>query len=72
MADITIDTSSPQYVQLLDGIGTLRTVLAPRIKLLRQLPREKRLQWLQRDPLMRRMIIMAQSIANLIDEELSE
>jgi hypothetical protein len=72
MADINIDTTSPQYVQLLNGLGTLRTVLAPRIQLLRQLPRDKQKAWLQRDPLLRRTIKLAQTLGEIISEELEE
>ena len=77
--NINIDTRSPQYVQLLGRLAALRGVLSPRIKLLRQLKAAdsrdgtaKARQWLQRDPLLRRTIIMAQSFAEMIDEELVE
>ena len=71
MADIDIDTTGAQYRQLLSGLGTLRTVLAPRIKLLIKLPRDKQNQWLRRDPLLRRAILFARDLAE-IDVELSE
>lgn len=72
MANITINTSSTQYQKLLTGLGALRTVLAPRIKVLRDLPRDRQKTWLQRDPLLRRTIIMARQLADIFDEELSE
>ncbi len=72
MPDITIDTTSGQYQQLLAGLDTLRTTLAPRIKILLQLPSDKQRVWLQRDPLLRRTILLAQQLGNLIHEELSE
>lgn len=72
MADITIDTSAPQYQQLLNGLGTLRTVLAPRVKLLLQLPPAKQRAWLQRDPLLRRTIKMSQTLTELLELELDE
>lgn len=72
MADITIDTNDPQYRQLLAGLANLRNALAPRITFLRQLSREKQLQWVQRDPLLRRVILLARELGDLIHEELSE
>ncbi len=52
MADTTIDTTSPQYQQLLAGLGVLRTVLTPRVRILKDLSHTKQQWWLQRDPLM--------------------
>lgn len=72
MPDIVIDTSSNQYQQLLAGLGTLRTVLAPRIRILLLLPRDKQLAWLKRDALLRRAIRMAQNLSDIIDMELDE
>ena len=72
MADITIDTNDPQYRQLLAGLANLRNALAPRITFLRQLSREKQLQWVQRDPLLRRVILLTRELGDLIHEELSE
>ena len=70
--DINIDTTAGQYQQLLAALGTLRTVLAPRIRLLADLPREKQQAWLSRDPLLRRTIKLAQSLAELMELELAE
>jgi len=72
MANITIDTTSQQYQQLLNGLGTLRTVLAPRVKLLMKLPEDKRLLVLQRDPLLRRTLKMAQALRKVLDLEVPE
>lgn len=72
MPNINIDTRNPQYVSLLDGLATLRDVLAPQIKLLRQLPRDKQRAWLQRDPLLRRAIRLALELRDLLDEEFAE
>ena len=72
MPTINIDTTSAQYTQLLAGLGTLRTVLAPRIKFLLGVPRAKRRAWLQRDPLLRRTLKLAQTLQELIHEEIAE
>lgn len=56
MPDTNIDTTSNQYQQLLNGLGILRTVLTPRVKALKNLPRDKQRWWLQRDPLMREFV----------------
>ena len=72
MPSISIDTTSVQYQQLLAGLGVLRTVLAPRITLLRQLTREQQRAWLARDPLLRRTIRMATDLAELVYLELEE
>ena len=79
MADINIDTSDPQYVQLLNGLGTLRTLLGPRVKMLIRLRNHDRRNgtelvraWLQRDPLLRRTLKIAQSLDKFIGEEVAE
>ncbi len=77
MADINIDTTSGQYQNLLSGLGTLRTVLAPRIALMKKMlkqegGRAKVRNWLQRDPLLRRVIIMSQKLSDFINEDLEE
>ncbi len=76
MPDIDIDTTDAQYQQLLSGLGTLRTVLAPRIRILHELwdqgERQKVRQWLQRDPLLRRTLLLAQKLRHLLDQELDE
>ena len=41
MANADYDTTSVQYIQLLAGLGTLRTMLAPRIKFPLGVPRAK-------------------------------
>lgn len=72
MADITFNTDDAQYVQLLNGLGTLRTVLAPRIKLLLKMDREKQIRVLQRDPLLRRAILLARTLSAVVDLEIEE
>jgi len=72
MARIEIDTTDPQYQQLLNGLETLKTVLAPRIKLLLRLRKQERMglvrQWLQRDPLMRETLRLARQLSKLMGE----
>lgn len=65
MPDINIDTSSPQYQNLLAGIGTLRTMLAPRFKVFIKLPRPKQIVWLQRDPLFRAVTQLVRDVNKL-------
>ena len=79
MADITINTSAPQYVQMMSALASLRNYLPPKVKLLRKMrERDKRdgtdkaRQWLNRDPLLRRIIVMSQTVSEFLDEELSE
>lgn len=72
MAELTIDTTSNQYQQLLNGLGTLRTLLGPRIKMLLKADRDVQKAWLQRDPLLRRTILLARKLSKLVDLELDE
>lgn len=72
MADINIDTTSAAYQDALDGYQTLRGLLAPRIRLLLKLPRDKQLAWLTRDVLLRRYVKDAIKVGELADMELSE
>lgn len=79
MADIKIDTTNGQYQSLLSGLGTLRTVLGPRLNLLKRLRHSDRRegtdkvrQWLDRDPLLRRVVIMARKLNQYDDMGLIE
>jgi len=56
MADINIDTTSAQYQQLLQGVDILRDVVTPRLKLFKKMPLAWKKQWLQRDPLLRKVL----------------
>lgn len=71
MADVTIDTTSAQYQQLLAGLQTLRAELGPRLRMLKVLrdrgEDEKVRRLLQRDPLLRRTIKMAQGLVDFLD-----
>ncbi len=69
MADLTIDTSSGQYTQLLAGLATLRTRLAPSINILRQLGPADQRRWVRRDPLLRRTIKLARSLEGILTSE---
>jgi len=53
---MVIDTQSPQYQQYLNGIDTIGTYYAPRLKLFAKLPVEKKKLWLQKDPLLRKLL----------------
>ena len=57
-----IDTTSQQYQKLLTGVGTLRTLLAPRFKLFVKLPRPKQREWLQRDPLLQAVLRLVRDV----------
>lgn len=74
MADtnIDIDTTSAEYQDALSGYQTLRGLLAPRIRLLLELPHDKQLWLLTRDVLLRRYIKDAIKVAELAGMELSE
>ncbi len=71
MADITLDTTSAQYQQLLNGLATLRTEIGPRVKMLKMLrdrgEDDKIRRLLQRDPLLRRTIKMSQGLVDFLD-----
>ncbi len=70
MSDLTLNTTSTQYQQRLSELQTLRSELAPRIKLLRTLHDrgdDVRVRWLlQRDALLRRTIGMAQGLVDFL------
>ncbi len=51
-----IDTTSSQYQQYLNGLDGLRTLMAPRFKLFAKLPKDKQKLWLQKDPLLRKIL----------------
>ncbi len=70
MPDLTLDTTSTQYQQRLSELQTLKSELAPRIKLLRTLNDrgdDVRVRWLlQRDALLRNTIKMARGLADFL------
>lgn len=62
----SIDTSAPQYQNLLAAVITLRSTLTPRFKSFNRAPEAAQKDWLARDPLLRetlRLIGDANSIS---------
>lgn len=53
---INIDTTSARYQSYLTGLTSLKEDMLPRFKAFSKLSREKQLWWLQRDPLMKRIL----------------
>lgn len=70
MSDLTLDTTSTQYQQRLSDLQTLRSELAPRIKLLRTLNDrgdDVKVRWLlRRDALLRNTISMARGLVDFL------
>lgn len=60
---LNINTSSAQYQQYLNGLTSLRTLMAPRFKLFAKLPHVKQKIWLQKDPLFRKLLKMGRDIS---------
>ncbi len=63
-----IDTTSAQYQQYLTGLSNLRTLMAPRFALFKKLPQFKQRQWLQKDPLFRKVIKMGVLVGNWTEQ----
>ena len=75
VANINIDTTAANYQTSMNALASLRTMLAPRFKLLDQMPEADQRRWLDEDPLMRRSIKFAQAIGkvtNAMGLELNE
>lgn len=53
---VNIDTTNPQYQQYLNGLNDLRTLIVPQLKAFATLGEEKQRWWLQRDPLLRKLL----------------
>lgn len=70
MPDLTLDTTSTPYQKRLSELRTIRSELAPRIKLLRTLNDrgdDVRVRWLlQRDALLRNTIVMARGLVDFL------
>jgi hypothetical protein len=64
---INIDTTAAVYQTAIANLDTLRTVMAPRIKTFGKLSRTKQLWWLQRDPLMRKLIRASYEVCKQVD-----
>ena len=56
---ITINTRSAKYQNYLSGLASLRVDAMPRLKQFSKLSTAKQIWWLQRDPLMRKLIKFA-------------
>lgn len=56
---LNIDTTSQKYQDYLTGLTNLRTEMLPRFKAFKQLSKLRQRWWLQRDPLMRKLVKMA-------------
>lgn len=65
---LQIDTTSAQYQQYLNGLGNLRTLMAPRFKLFAKLPRAKQKIWLQKDPLFRKVLKMGLTVSEWAEQ----
>lgn len=63
-----IDTTSAQYQQYLNGLSSLKTMMAPRFALFKKLPRAKKKLWLRKDPLFRKILKMSLIVAEWADE----
>ncbi len=66
MAEINIDPTDAQYQKLLGGLATLRTTLAPRVKLLLKLPVARQKLWLQHDPLLRDFVRLVKEFSRAV------
>lgn len=73
MPDLDLDTTTVGYQKLLTGLVSLKFELMPRLRLLKVLNNRQdkaKVQWLlQRDPLLRRTIKMAQGLTDFLDLE---
>lgn len=63
-----IDTTANQYIQLQTAVDLLKTQTAQKIKVYEFLPKAKRIQFLQRDPLFKETLRLVLLCADLINE----
>lgn len=56
---LNIDTTKLAYQAQLSGFDTLQYHMIPKLKMFAKLPEEKQRWWLQRDPLLRKIIRFA-------------
>jgi len=68
MANITIDTSESQYQNLLNGLGTLRTVMTPRLLLFAKCPKSVQALWYNHDPLLKETLKIGMTLKNYIEK----
>jgi hypothetical protein len=64
---INIDTTSAKYQNYLTGLANLKTDMLPRLKAFTKLSREKQTWWLERDPLLRRLIKLGVIMNKFLD-----
>ncbi len=62
-----IDTSDSQYIALLAGIDTLRTVMTERLRLFSMASDEQRGAWWKNDPLLKSTLLLLQDGAEYIE-----
>lgn len=65
---LSINTTSQQYQQYLNGLTGLRTLMAPRFKLFAKLPKDKQRLWLQKDPLFRKVLKLGLGVAKWAEQ----
>lgn len=63
--DFTI--TGGQYNQLVSGLDTLKSKIAPRLAVLKRLSKPQQLAWLQEDVLLRRTIKLSLSLVDFLD-----
>ena len=66
---INIDTQSQKYQGYLAGLGNLRDDMIPRLKAFSKLSKLKQKVWLDRDPLMRRLIKLSLVVSKHVNIE---
>ena len=60
---LNINTTDQQYISLVNGIDTLDSQMIAR-KDFMKLPKEKKILWLQRDPLLKKALLFAEKYAS--------
>lgn len=62
MANIDIDTTSAQYVNMMTFMGNLRTYIGPKVKLYVRISDDKQKQWRDADPLLKEVFRLVRDI----------
>ncbi len=65
---MNIDTQSAQYQNYLTGLQNLIDFYKPKLVLFAKLPRDKQKLWLQKDPLLRKLLKTAFGIAEWAED----
>jgi len=63
---LTIDTTDATYQTNLNRLENLRSFTISRVQVLRKFPIEKQKQWLQNDPLLRKLIVFCNDVADWV------